>query len=142
MEEKDESYIPKSIAEAHMYLDAYLVDKETFKNFPEESVMGVAHMTLGRWMRNRWHLWWSNDLHERVKDKTDYPSEKPELVEMFNNMGIMQADDMSAIIIKSYHNKLNGKPFDLELEVLTIQEFYKQQDKEMNDNYNSLNLEQ
>ena len=133
MEEKDENYIPKSIAEAHMYLDAYLADKDTFKNISEDEACGIGHMTLGRWMRNTWSLWWSKELYERVKDNSpEYPSVKPEIVEMFNDLGIHHADDMSGIIIKSYHRKLNGVEYNLEEDVNEIIQFYKDQEKDKN----------
>lgn len=128
---KDENYIPKTLGEAHLFLDTYLVDKDVFKNTPEDQVMGIAHMTLGRWLRNRWHLWWSPELYEKVKEaKPDYPAEKPELVQGFNDLGIMVGDDMSGIIIMSYHAKLNDRPYDLDAEVKKIKEFYENQNKE------------
>lgn len=137
MEEQDENYIPKSIAEAHMYLDAYLNDKETFKNTDEDQATGVAHMTLGRWMRNTWFLWWSKELYERVKENSpEYPSTKPEIIEMFNDIGIKHADDMSGIIIKSYHRKLNNINYNMEDDVKEILQFYK--DQEQNDNETEL----
>lgn len=123
-------YVPKTLTEAHEYLDQYLQDKDQFKSFPEENVLAVAHMWLGRWLRNKWHLWWNTELYERVKSQTpegepiDYPAEMPELVKWFKEIGIEHADDMSGIIIISYHKKLNNLVYDLEEDVKHIQAFY------------------
>lgn len=122
---QDETYVPKSLAEAHLFLDGYLVDKELFKTCPEDQVMGIAHMTLGRWIRNRWHLWWSEELRDRVLEKNEnYPTEKPEIVQMFNDHGVMIADDMCGIIIMSYHAKLNDRPYDVHKEAQRVVDFY------------------
>lgn len=51
-----ETYIPKTLEEAHQFLDLFLQDKEQFKNFQEDDVLAVSHMGLGRWIRNRWYL--------------------------------------------------------------------------------------
>lgn len=122
-------YVPKTLEECYQYLDKYLQDIEVFKNYPEENVMGIAHMTLGRWIRNKWYLWWSEELYNRVKDQNpSYPSTKPELVDFFNKLGIEHADDMSGIIIISYHRKLNNKAIDfeyIEKQINEVIEYYK-----------------
>lgn len=126
---KDETYVPETLGEAFLFLDSYLVDKDTFKNYPEDQITGAAHMTLGRWMRNRWYLWWTPDLRNRIKDdKENYPTEKPKLVQFFNDLGIEHADDMSGIIVKAYHQKLNNK--DIDGHVKEIIEYYKETNNE------------
>ena len=130
------NYTPKTLDEAHLYLDEYLQDKESFKNYPEEDVIAVSHMWLGRWLRNKWYLWWSPELYERVKSGTEegkeveYPAEMPDLVKWFNSIGVEHADDMSGIVIISYHKKLNNKPYDLDEDVRAIKEFYANQEAE------------
>lgn len=128
--------VPKTLDEAHEFLDKFLQDKDVFKNCPEEDVLAIAHMGLGRWLRNKWYLWWSPELYERVKSKTEegkeveYPSEKPELVKWFNELGIEHADDMSGIVIISYHKKLNNRVYDMDADIREIKSFYENQNKE------------
>lgn len=140
-------YTPKTLVEAHEYLNQYLQDKEVFKNHPEETVIADSHFALGRWLRNKWYLWWSPELYESVKSQTpegevvDYPSTKPELVAWFNSLGVEHADDMSSIVIISYHKYLNNKPYDLDEDVRAIKEFY-EKDQNDNDLLNSMKNEQ
>jgi len=128
--------IPTTLKEAFEYLDHFLQDKDLFKDCPEDDVLGIAHMGLGRFIRNNWYLWWSPELYERVKSKTeegkevDYPSTKPELVKYFNDLGVEHADDMSAIIIMAYHKKLNDKVYDMDEDVKAIKAYYEQQASE------------
>jgi hypothetical protein len=56
------------------------------------------------WMRNNWGLWGGSRLAKH-----------------FNEMGIFHADDISAIIIMSFHCRLNGRDIGLEEQL----EFYK-----------------
>jgi len=139
--------LPKTLKETHEFLDKYLQDKDVFKDCPEEDVIGTSHMFLGRWLRNKWALWWSPELYERVKANTpegqevDYPVEKPELVQWFNDLGIEYADDMSGIVIISYHKYLNNKPYDLDEDVRAIKEFY-EKDQGDNDITQSMKNEQ
>jgi hypothetical protein len=123
--EEQKITIPKTLDECFDTLDKILQDKDVFKATPEKQMSAQAHMFLGRWLRNNWHLWWSEELYSHVKDKSpEYPSTKPELVKWFNEQGIHHADDMSGIIVLSYHRKLNDKPIDLEAQVKRTIEFY------------------
>lgn len=109
------TYIPKTIDECFEFLEKNLQDLEVFKNTNEEQMRAQAHMFLGRWLRNNWNLWWSEELYNQVKkQRPDYPSEKPELVKWFNDLGIDHPDDMSSVIITSFHRKINNKPINLE----------------------------
>jgi hypothetical protein len=130
------NYVPKTLEESFEYLDKFLQDKEEFKNFPEENVSGAAHMTMGRWLRNQWNLWWSADQRDKIiesnkrklpMEKIDYPQEMPELVSWFVHKGIFHPDDMSGVVILSYHRKLNGKPIDLETQIAETINFYEKE---------------
>jgi len=79
-----------------------------FKNMDEEDAVTCCHHSTGRNMRNNWNLW----------DDT-YP-----LVQWFNRIGIKHADDMSGIIIASFHRQLNGKPLDLDGQVIRYKEYW------------------
>lgn len=116
-EEKIEIEQPKDLEGCFAYLNEHLKDKAMFKDTLEDNIHGMTHFSMGMWMRNNWHLWWSPELASRFVDK-GYPQEKPALVKYFNEvLNIDHADDMSGIIIQSYHRHLNGKELNLEAQV-------------------------
>jgi hypothetical protein len=126
------NYVPKTLDECFEFLETFLEDKEDFKNCPEDQLMGMCHMSLGMGLRNRWNLWWSVELRDRVSEKNEnYPQEMPELVKWFREQGIKVADDMSGVIIRTYHRKLNNVPFDLEGQFAKTIKYYKDKNIEL-----------
>jgi hypothetical protein len=121
-------YTPETLEECYAYLDKFLQDKEVFKNVDDEAVSGIGHHTLGRWLRNQWHLWWSEKFAEESIEEKDslYPQTKPALKTFFENLGITHPDDMTGIVIRSYHRYLNGRPVELEKQVEQTITFYKE----------------
>lgn len=69
---------------------------DAFKRSDERSATAFAHLGLGMWMRNNWGLWKGGPL-----------------AEWFKVRGIIHADDMSGIILTSFHRKLRGEPLGL-----------------------------
>lgn len=65
------------------------------------------HHSLGRHLRNEWGLWAGGPLK-------DY----------FNKLGIHHADDMSGIILRSYHEYLNGKNIKLNAQIKSCQDYW------------------
>lgn len=120
-------YAPETLDECYAYLDKFLQDKEVFKSCSDDQVTAIAHHGLGRWLRNQWHLWWSEKFAEGALSEKDslYPQTKPELKKYFESLGITHPDDMSGIVILSYHRKLNNKPIELEKQVEETIKFYK-----------------
>jgi len=127
--------IPTTLEECFTYLDTILRDKEEFKITPEEEVLGLCHFSLGMWMRNTWYLWWSEEIAKDCLDKDgyredgeeaiNYPQEKPLLVKYFNDdLNIHHADDMSSIIITSYHRRLNEQSLNLDQQVKRYQDHW------------------
>jgi len=123
-------YKPETLDEAFAYLDKFLQDKEAFQTCPEKEMMGLAHMTLGMWIRNRWRLWWSENYAKNSVNENDdtYPQVKPALNAWFESHGINHADDMSGVVLTSYHRKLNKKDLDLEKQFKRIINYYKKQE--------------
>jgi hypothetical protein len=82
-------------------IKTYLSDEdfEWVKTLSEDDVIGL-HRTLGQRLRNDLKLWY-----------------KSEVAKWFNSLGIAHADDMSGIILKSFHRKFNDKPINLEEQV-------------------------
>ena len=89
-------YLPKDIE------DGFLTDstKMEIKQWKEEEFCSNAHFGLGMWMRNNWGLWGGSRLSK-----------------YFNEMKIFHPDDMSSIILTSYHCYLTGNEIKLEEQI-------------------------
>lgn len=107
---------PNSLEDCYRILNDILTDREVFKTTLEENAMAMAHHGLGTFLRNNWYLWWDESWKED-EDK-GLPQEMPAIVKYFNETwGIKHADDMSGIILQSYHRHLNGKELGIEEQV-------------------------
>ena len=71
------------------------------------------HFSLGMKLRNEWNLWEEDE------------NKKCDLVKFFNSIGIYHADDMSSIILDSYKCLIEGKPLDIESQVIAYKEHWK-----------------
>jgi hypothetical protein len=71
------------------------------KSTDEDSFVSEQHHSTGMALRNEWGLW----------------EKESELSKWFNNIGIYHADDMSSIIMTSFHRLINTKDIDLESQV-------------------------
>jgi hypothetical protein len=76
----------------------------------KEKGMIEYHHGLGTWLRNNW-----------------LRGESP-LKEYFRQLGIHHRDDMSGIILDSYWRKLHNRPIDLEGQVRSYQNYWKNQE--------------
>jgi hypothetical protein len=99
-------YIPKDLDDCFKQIDGFWSDstKMEVKQWSENEFTGKAHMGFGMWMRNNWQLWGGSRLSK-----------------YFNDMGVYHPDDMSGIILDSYHRYLNGTDIKLEEQI----KFYK-----------------
>lgn len=79
-----------------------------FKNTEENQATAEAHMGIGLYIRNFW-----------IRNES-----KKELVQFFDSLEIYHPDDMSSIILTSFHRKLNNKPIRLEEQVNNIQAYW------------------
>jgi hypothetical protein len=91
-------YIPKDLNDCFTQIDGFWNDslKNQVKLWTEDEFCGNAHFGFGMWMRNNWGLWSGSRLKV-----------------YFNDTGIYHPDDMSGIILTSYHRYLTGKKVDL-----------------------------
>ena len=111
--------IPTNLSECFDELDiifgaASENDQEWVKTSNEEDFMADTHHSLGQWIRNEWGLWSKNTA----------------LYMLLNEMGLWHADDMSSIILTSYHRKKNNKELQLENQVRESLKFWKDYEKE------------
>lgn len=90
---------PNNLDEAIAQVGILIGDhgKKKAKTMAEDDFLAFSHHALGRYLRNGWGLWGETAL-----------------AKWFNGLGIKHADDMSAIILTSFHRWLTGKDRDLE----------------------------
>lgn len=89
-------------------------DKATLKEWSdenEESATVTVHHTVGRGLRNELGLW-------------SVDEERTEIVKYFNSIGIYHGDDMSGIILSSFHRSLNKKDIKLDEQVARYRNYW------------------
>lgn len=103
-------YIPKDLQDCFRQLDSMWADsiKMKVKAWSEDKFSIKTHFTTGWWMRNNWQLWGGSRLSK-----------------YFNELGIYHPDDMSGIILRSYHRYLNGKEIKLEEQIKYYRDYWK-----------------
>lgn len=108
-------YIPKDLEDCFRQIDGFWADsiKMQIKSYTEEEFGGNAHLGFGMWMRNNWQFWRGSRLSA-----------------YFNNLGIYHPDDMSGIILTSYHRYLSGKELKLQEQVRSYQEYWRKMRKQ------------
>lgn len=101
---------PATLEEAIVYLDSLFADstKTSVRNMTEDQFTANYHFSLGMWMRNNWGLW-----------------KKSKLAKHFNTLGIHHADDMSGIILTSFHRKLLGEDIRLQEQIKWTQNYWR-----------------
>ncbi|MEK6829872.1 MAG: DUF6794 domain-containing protein [Nanoarchaeota archaeon] len=106
---------PNNLSECFEHLDKIISESEDadwFKSTDEEDAVIQSHHGLGRWIRNNWGLW----------------SKDSKLFEYLSKLGLHHPDDMSSIILKSYHRHLNKKELGLDEQVKHYIDFWKEQE--------------
>jgi hypothetical protein len=95
-------YIPKDLEDCFRQIDSFWSDstKNEIKLQSEHEFAANAHFGFGMWMRNNWKLWGGSRLSK-----------------YFNEKGIDHPDDMSGIILDSYHRHLTGKEIKLQEQI-------------------------
>ncbi len=103
-------YIPKDLEDCFKQIDSFWDDstKIKVKQLTEDVFSARVHHGFGMWMRNNWQLWSGSRLSK-----------------YFNDLGIYHQDDMSGIILDSYHRYLTGKDIKLEEEIKFYQDYWK-----------------
>jgi len=111
---QDHKEIPNNlnaaIAMVGSFIDGH--EQQMAKAMAEDAFVGSAHHGLGRYIRNEWGLW---------KDFA--------LAQWFKGIGIEHPEDMSGIILTSFHRGLTGKDRDLEGQIKYYRDFWTAQKK-------------
>lgn len=107
---KKNKKIPKDISQCLISLDHLLSkeDREQARKDPEFALM--YHHSLGRQLRNDWGLWRGSKLKI-----------------YFQKLGIDHADDMSGIILTSYHRWLNNRTIELNKQIKEYQDYWEKE---------------
>jgi hypothetical protein len=102
-------YIPKDLEDCFKQIDSFWNDstKIKIKQLTEDEFSGRLHRGFGMWMRNNWQLWGGSRLSK-----------------YFNERGVYHPDDMSGIILDSYHRYLTGKEIKLEEQIKFYQDYW------------------
>jgi hypothetical protein len=102
-------YIPKDLEDCFRCIDALWSDstKQKVKSWTEDEFSAKVHHGFGMWMRNNWQLWGGSRLSS-----------------YFNALGIYHPDDMSGIILDSYHRHLTQRALDLPTQVSHYQAYW------------------
>lgn len=108
------TYIPKDLNDCFKQIDSFWTDsiKNEIRTWTEDEFSGRVHMGFGMWMRNNWQLWGGSRLSK-----------------YFNEMGIYHPDDMSGIILTSYHRRLTGKKIELEEQTIYYKSYWEELNK-------------
>jgi len=108
-------YIPGNLEECFIELRKQLPESELeqFRTGEEDTVTTRAHHGLGMWIRNNWGLWSGSRL-----------------AKYFNEMGIHHPDDMSSVILTSFHRQLNDQDIELEQQIRYYQEYWEKVQQE------------
>lgn len=99
--------IPNNLEECYKYLDT-IDNVNTWLKLSENSAIIDAHSSVGRWIRNKWGFW----------------TGEGELFNWFKSNDINHPDDMSSIILRSYHRFKNNKEIKLNEQFEHTIEFY------------------
>ncbi len=116
-QEYKDNYIPKNLQDAIEYLDCQWSesDKIAFQNKDENTAVTELHFGTGMGIRNGWELWKGKNRISRY----------------FRSKGISHPDDMSSIILTSFHRKLNNKPIDLNSQIDYYRNYWEEANKEI-----------
>jgi hypothetical protein len=102
-------YIPIDLEDCFKQIDGFWTDsiKSQVRNMANDEFTSSAHFGIGMWMRNNWRLWGGSRLSK-----------------YFNDLGIFHPDDMSGIILTSYHRHLLGQDVKLEEQISYYKDFW------------------
>lgn len=109
-------YIPEDLKDCFKSLDKIYPDsvKIEIATITESEYSSRNHLFgIGMWMRNNWQLWGGSRLSK-----------------YFNQIGIYHPDDMSGIIMDSYHRYLKNEEIRLDEQVKSYQEYWRKMEKE------------
>jgi len=103
MSETTINKIPSNLEECYDILEGGQ-SLDTWLSMKEDDAVASVHHWLGRNIRNDWGLWTGSKLKDFLE-----------------KLGLTNADDMSSVILRSFHRYKNGKDINLDEQI----EYYK-----------------
>jgi len=123
--QEDLVYRIQDLNECFDWLKNTVVDYREFAAMKEKKAVAASHMGRGMWMRNTLGLW--------ADCQKEPAEERCPLVKWFNKRGIYHPDDMSSIILTSWHRVLNGKKKKIKNQVEYYREYWKKTAPKVNE---------
>ncbi|NQY07458.1 MAG: leucine-rich repeat domain-containing protein [Flavobacteriaceae bacterium] len=108
-------YIPKDLKDSFSQINIIWSDsiKTKVKAMKESDFVNNNHFGFGMWMRNNWGLWKGSRLFKYLNEK-----------------GLNHPDDMSSVILTSYHRHLNNRNLKVRNQIKGYKEYWKKANKE------------
>lgn len=108
------NYVPENLDEAiQILLQGNKGNTNIYED--EDKFIAESHHSVGRYLRNTWGLWTGSELQKWFKER-----------------GIHHADDMSGIILTSFHRRFYRKEIELEEQIAKYQEYWDEVDPDVN----------
>lgn len=105
-------YVPENLNQAIAYFNCSwsTTNKTKFKQLTEAQMMTRCHLGIDMWLRNSWGLW--------KRDSKIYKH--------FDSLGVKHPEDISSIILRSYHRYLNKQDIRLKQQIAQIKQYWQQ----------------
>lgn len=112
------SYIPKDFNESLTQLNKVIPDstKRKIKSMTENDFLAQTHFSTGMWIRNYWL--YNRYLFGLIVTKSDLRKD-------LTTKGLDSNDDMSSVILRSFHRQLNNVDINLDQQIKEIHQWYK-----------------
>jgi len=114
-EKYSDSYVPVDLYDALNYMDCTWSDedKDKFSKLTEREAVVSAHFGIGLGIRNSWGFW----------------RRDTEIANYFDKLDIHHPDDISSIILTSFHRHLNEKDIQLEEQIAYYVKYWEESNK-------------
>jgi hypothetical protein len=115
---KEMKYKPKDFNESLTQLDRIIPDstKTKIKSMTENDFIAQTHFSTGMWIRNNWL--YDRYLFGLIVTKSDLRKD-------LTAKGLFHNDDMSSVILCSFHRQLNNVDINIEQQIKEIHQQYK-----------------
>lgn len=115
---KELRYIPKDFNESLTQLNKVIPDstKTRIKSMTESDFLAQTHFSTGMWIRNYWL--YNRYLFGLIVTKSNLRKD-------LTTKGLYSNDDMSGVILRSFHRQLNNVDINIEQQIKEIHQQYK-----------------
>ena len=114
---KELRYIPKDFNESLTQLNKVIPDstKTRIKSMTESDFLAQTHFSTGMWIRNYWL--YNRYLFGLIVTKSDLRKD-------LTTKGLYSNDDMSGVILRSFHRQLNDIDINVDQQIKDIHQWY------------------